>query len=622
MTDGPPIDGRYHLLERIGMGGMGRVWLADDEVLHRQVAVKEILLPEGLTVEELAEVRLRTLREARTAARLTHPNVVRVYDVLYAENRPWIVMEYVASRSLAQVIKEDRPLTPQETARVGIAVLDALIAAHAAGVLHRDIKPGNVLLANDGRVMLTDFGLATFDEIGMALTQSGIVHGSPQFISPERALDGTSSPASDMWSLGATLYAAVEGRSPYSRPTSYEILSALATADPDPMVAAGPLARVLNGLLRRDPAKRMKAEEMRARLERIVAEPEKGRRRSSRTPERMDLPSPRPASGDYRIPLDSIGVEDAVRPPIDWLPIDPPSPRHRFGPDNSPRESYDLPRAAADHRGSRLRFKQGALISSIAVAVLVLGGLAAHTEFSGAGPTTAQLGDLPPASSALATPSATGQPSAGQSASQPPNTGQPDGRPGGPGGRRPGPPPVQQPPANYPWRCRPVDPPGAQPVPTSTGAKVPSGFTSYTKAGSYRIAIPDNGWQLASSGANDCLYDPDDTRLIGVYQWTNPGTGPAGVLTAVNKLQTSFFDNGSLRLYDNMGVTQASCTLPCADWTYTYSDMDGVVLHVISRTFLEPSHVAFTVTWSTSDVEWSTQLTNETQVMASFVPLS
>jgi eukaryotic-like serine/threonine-protein kinase len=236
-------------------------------------------------------------------------------------------MEYVASRSLAQVIKDDRTLTPRETAQVGIALVDALGAAHAAGVLHRDIKPGNVLLANDGRVMLTDFGLATFDEIGMALTQSGIVHGSPQFISPERALDGTSSPAADMWSLGATLYAAVEGRSPYSRPSSYEILSALATSDPDPMLNAGPLARVLNGLLRRDPAKRMKPEEMRARLERIVAEPERGRRRNNRTPDRLDQPSPRFAAGIAAVSLEPISGGDAARPPLDT-----PSPRHRGEP--------------------------------------------------------------------------------------------------------------------------------------------------------------------------------------------------------------------------------------------------------------------------------------------------
>ena len=161
---------RYRLGDRIGSGGMGRVWLALDELLHRNVALKEILLPEGLAEDDLDELRMRTLREARTAARLTHPNVVRVYDVVFTDDRPWIVMEYVRSRSLAQVIRDDGPFTPQETAQIGLALLDALSAAHMVGVLHRDVKPGNVLLADDGRIMLTDFGLATFDEVGAALT--------------------------------------------------------------------------------------------------------------------------------------------------------------------------------------------------------------------------------------------------------------------------------------------------------------------------------------------------------------------------------------------------------------------------------------------------------------------
>jgi serine/threonine protein kinase len=262
---------RYRLGRRIGAGGMGRVWLAVDEVLRRDVAVKEILLPDGLTEDEAAELRMRTLREARTAAALSHPNVIKIYDVIYAEQRPWIVMEYVESRSLSQVIKDDGPLPPETAARIGLSVLDALVAAHDAGVLHRDVKPGNVLLGADGRVVLTDFGLATFDDVGSALTASGVVHGSPQFIAPERALDGTSTAAADMWSLGATLYAAVEGRAPYARASSYATLTALATAPPDPPRHAGALKPVLGGLLRRNPASRMRPDEVRAWLQRIAS---------------------------------------------------------------------------------------------------------------------------------------------------------------------------------------------------------------------------------------------------------------------------------------------------------------------------------------------------------------
>jgi serine/threonine protein kinase len=302
---------------------MGRVWRARDEVLRRDVAVKEVLLPETPSEDEANELPARTLREAQAAARLSHPNVVRIYDVLEADGRPWIVMEYIPSRSLAEVIKTDGPMRPDQVAVIGLAVLDALRAAHGAGVLHRDIKPGNVLLAEDGRVVLTDFGLATFDDIGSSLTQSGVVHGSPQFIAPERALDGTSSIEADMWSLGATLYAAVEGRAPYARGSAYQTLAALATSPPDPPKRAGTMRPVLAGLLRRKPASRMRADEVRARLTR-VANGEAGRYRfaprqrrplgaedvsSARVPPIRGVRTPTPPSG-------GAGVDD----PAESLP--------------------------------------------------------------------------------------------------------------------------------------------------------------------------------------------------------------------------------------------------------------------------------------------------------------
>ena len=239
------IAGRYRLLDLVGTGGMGRVWLARDEMLHRDVAVKEVVPPSWLAEAEREELRLRTLREARTAARLNHPNVVRIYDVVHDRESPWIVMEYVPSRSVQQIISAEGPLSPQRTARIGLAVLAALRAAHTAGVLHRDVKPHNVLVADDGRVVLTDFGLATFDGGEGAMTGPGTVLGSPQFVAPERAREGVSDPRTDLWSLGATLYATVEGQSPYARSSAMATLSALATEPPDPMRRAGPLRPVL-----------------------------------------------------------------------------------------------------------------------------------------------------------------------------------------------------------------------------------------------------------------------------------------------------------------------------------------------------------------------------------------
>jgi len=264
------VAGRYHLREPVGSGGMGRVWLARDEMLDRDVAVKEFVPPEWMTEEEKDRLRDRTLREARSAGRLNHPHVVRVYDVVHEDGQPWIVMEYVASRSLHQVINEDGPYSPGAAARIGLAVLDALTAAHRAGVLHRDVKPHNVLIGTDGRVVLTDFGLATFVDDG-SVTGPGLVVGSPQYVSPERARDGASTVESDLWSFGATLYAAVEGRSPYARESAMATLMALATEEPDPIARAGLLAPVLTGLLRHDPAARLTATEVDRRLRMIIA---------------------------------------------------------------------------------------------------------------------------------------------------------------------------------------------------------------------------------------------------------------------------------------------------------------------------------------------------------------
>src|SRR2546430_4938352 len=213
-ADGPAVAGRYRLGRSLGVGGMGRVWLAHDELLRREVAVKEVVLPFGMSDDEREELRLRTLREARAAARLSHPNVVQIYDVIHGEQQPWIVMEYVAARSLLQVVEEHGPLPGEQVALIGLAILSALAAANRAGVLHRDIKPSNVLIADDGRVVLTDFGSAVLDDTDGTITKTGLVLGSPQYITPERARTGISTPESDLWSLGATLYTAVEGRTP------------------------------------------------------------------------------------------------------------------------------------------------------------------------------------------------------------------------------------------------------------------------------------------------------------------------------------------------------------------------------------------------------------------------
>ncbi|MFC7842367.1 serine/threonine-protein kinase [Streptomyces sp. NPDC057382] len=252
------IAGRYRLLSPLGEGGMGTVWRARDEVLHREVAVKEVRAPAGLAADDVQRLYARLEREAWAAARVADRNVVTVYDVATDEGRPWVVMELVRGLSLAEVLDAEGPMPPQRAAHIGAEVLAALRSAHEAGVLHRDVKPANVLIANDGRVVLTDFGIATV-EGSSALTMTGEVIGSPEFLAPERALGRTPGPESDLWSLGVLLYAAVEGHSPFRHDTPLSTLRAIVDEELPPPYRAGPLAPVIEGLLRKDPGQRLSA---------------------------------------------------------------------------------------------------------------------------------------------------------------------------------------------------------------------------------------------------------------------------------------------------------------------------------------------------------------------------
>ncbi|WUN21421.1 protein kinase [Streptomyces phaeochromogenes] len=259
------VTGRYRLAESIGQGGMGRVWRAVDEILDRQVAVKEMRI-DGMDQEDSRTRRERTLREARATARIDHPNVVRVYDVVDQGERLWIVMELVDGRSLDKVLAEDGPLSPRGTARIGLGLVAALGQVHAGGVLHRDIKPANVLVERRaGRVVLTDFGIAAIQD-AEALTMAGMLVGSPDYMAPERVSGRPQGPPSDLWSLGATLCAALGGRSPFSRATTLATLHAVLYEEPEIPSVAGELREVLSALLLKDPSVRPGLEELEAIL--------------------------------------------------------------------------------------------------------------------------------------------------------------------------------------------------------------------------------------------------------------------------------------------------------------------------------------------------------------------
>ncbi|KKD04641.1 serine/threonine-protein kinase [Streptomyces sp. WM6386] len=367
------LAGRYRLADTIGSGGMGRVWRAHDEVLHRAVAIKE--LTAALYVSESDQERLlhRTRAEARAAARINHSAVVTVHDVLDHDARPWIVMELIEGRSLADAVKAQGRVEPAEAARIGLWVLRALRAAHSAGVLHRDVKPGNVLLSQDGRVLLTDFGIAQI-EGDTTITRTGEVVGSVDYLAPERVRGHDPGPASDLWALGATLYTAVEGRSPFRRTSPIGTMQAVVEEQPAEPVNAGVLGPVLAALLRKDPAERPSA----AEAERMLAEAAEGRS-SGAAPAYMSTgqvryePSHTPGTGTR--------AQTAAATPYPPVTIGAPAPP-------APRKRH--------------RLRTFALV--VALAAVVGGGVAVALQQFGTGTSASPT----PSASASATPSDAG----------------------------------------------------------------------------------------------------------------------------------------------------------------------------------------------------------------------
>ncbi|MGX1514854.1 serine/threonine-protein kinase [Streptomyces collinus] len=370
------IAGRYRLLSPLGEGGMGTVWRARDELLRREVAVKEVRAPAGLPQADVGRMYARLEREAWAAARISHPNVVTVYDVAADGGRPWIVMELVRGLSLADLLDAEGPLEPGRAALIGAEVLAALRAAHAAGVLHRDVKPANVLLANDGRVVLTDFGIARV-EGSEALTMTGEVVGSPEFLAPERALGRTPGPASDLWSLGVLLYAAVEGVSPFRQDTPLSTLRAIVDDELPPPHRAGALGPVVEGLLRKDPAGRLPADQAERELRLVGA---------------GGTPSGGPRTG--AAPFGAYAPTVVARPGAPGEPGSPGAPTASTPP--MPATGGTSTPGAPGTSRSRDRRARAALAAGLAVLVLALAGLTyalldrsdggAGTEGSGGSP--------------------------------------------------------------------------------------------------------------------------------------------------------------------------------------------------------------------------------------------
>jgi hypothetical protein len=568
---------------------MGRVWLAWDALLDRDVAIKEIVLPAELIAAERDAVQRRTLREARAAARLSHPNVAQVYDVFEADGRTWIVMEYVPSRSLYEVIKADGPLEPGRVAQIGLQVLAALDAAHRAGVRHRDVKPANVLLADDGRVVLTDFGIATIEGDSI-VTSSELVLGSPEYMSPERARHGVYLPASDLWSLGATLYAAVEGRSPYKRPSAMETLTALAADEPDPPRRAGPLRPVLDGLLRKDPANRIGVAETERRLRAAADGNEADHLRWS-----WDAARGRATAEVTAEPANR--SDPAAQAGVAAPPATPDVPRQR-APQPSPGTAVAAA-AGEPNRGSRgvvtsaapsRRTKYGRWPA--AAAVLVVAGVAATllavrldegqsgrgtsrststTTGTAAAPaqTTTSRGaenaGSPPVPTAGASVAGAGQPAAGGRAT----------------GRRP---------------------------------PLPRGWRDYRDSTGFSVYVPA-GWRKSREGSIVYFRDSTRGRVLGIDQTDKPQWNPVADWQGKASYRVS---RGDFPGYHEIRIVAVPYFRKAADWEFTF---DGRVRqHVNNRGFVVSTTQAYGIYWQTSDAGWAAARPELQLVFDSFRP--
>ncbi len=531
------VAGRYRLLSTLGRGGMGTVWRAQDEVLGREVALKEITFPHGLSDAERDVLRERTRREARAAARLDHPSAVTVFDVVEDGGAPCLVMELVEAPTLAEVVRTRGPLAPARAAQVGLALLGALEAAHRQGILHRDVKPSNVMVRDDGRVVLTDFGIASSTG-DAAITHTGLLLGSPAYIAPERARGEAPGPPSDLWSLGATLFTAVEGRPPFEGDVPLVTVAAVVTGDHAPFALAGPLGPVLDGLLDKDPATRLDAAAARPLLERVAAGPEQRTQVLTR-PVPPVAPAPE-ASRTAALPLEAVQREVRERPaaPVRPVPVRPAPVRP--APARSGRSGWLLPLAAL------------ALLAGVG------GGAYALAQDDDPGTTAA------PSTTAAPTTAPTAAPSAATTSEPEP-----------PAAVTQAPPPAPSP-ATSPEPTAEVSPPAEEiapsAAPSAAGAQgVPAGWTTDTAPAGWTVGLPP-GWTERRAGE----YRDGEGRTLRV----ETGAGQPDAVADRQAAARSFAQRHPT--YRELRIVPVDYRgYEAADWEFTYEGR-----HVVNRVFV------------------------------------
>jgi tRNA A-37 threonylcarbamoyl transferase component Bud32 len=551
------LAGRYRLVSVIGRGGMGAVWRARDELLNRDVAVKEIVWPERLDTAEREIARRRAIREAQLAARLSHPNVVGVYDILEEDDRPCIVMELVPFRSLRDAVAEDGPMSPAGAARVGLGVLAALRAVHEAGVVHRDVKPANILLGPGGRVVLTDFGIAKAAD-SPALTVSGVLLGSPSYLAPERARGGRAGPAADMWALGASLYAAVEGWPPFERDGVLASLTAVVTDELEPAPHAGPLWPVIEGLLGKDPAARLGLDETEQMLRRIVTEDAPG-------PAADDAPGPAaddapgPAAEDASASAgDKAAVpakDRAAAPAKDYAPAPAGDRAPAPAGDRAPAPAWLGATRGIDAGANRRPRRRLAPLTAVAAVAVIAAGLALALA--------ARPGQHAAPRAGAGTPTAS-RPAPGTSA--PPSS--------------PGP---------------------SATAPATPGSAVPAGYYRFTNSTGFSIGVP-RGWQISHDGHYVYIRDPANSGIfLLIDQSDQPKPNPLADWREQAASRQGSYPGYHLILLRAVRYSQAE---KAADWEFTYT-RNGVLVHVLNRNILANARHAYALYWSTPASEWN-----------------
>ncbi len=568
------IADRYALERPIGRGGMGVVWLAHDRLLDREVAIKEVTVPDTVPELERKSLRARAMREARAAARLSHPGAITLFDVLNERGRAFIVMELVKARTLAEIVAKEGPLPPATVARIGLQVASALDAAHRAGIIHRDVKPANVMVAEDGTARLADFGIAQVQGDDPKLTSTGMIVGSPAYMAPEQASGKGSGPETDLWGLGGTMYYAVEGRPPFERDNSIATLTAVVRAAPSPPRRAGALAPLIIALLAKDPADRPSMRQLRMRLARVITAGWETTAAQPALPPRVpavpagvaapvtDVAAPAPMSTPMPDPAAISPGPGAAAPPPRQTVTTEAEVRKRLSTATAQIPALDFSRLGLGWRWSRRSLAPIAFLVAVLVIVLVAAVARPAVDGHANSSSNSSSGTAPRHASAGAGTAAGSKPAA----------------------------------ATGPTPSRGAASAQAGPAPASSGWSV----FGDPSAG-YRIAYPA-GWQRQGGGPYHRTVVADGVGQFFQVESSSPPLGDPMTLWTAAEAVFAKSHPGYHRLRLERGSYHG---IPAAVWEFT-QPLGGRTLHKLDVTFASPSgHWGYAVLFTAPDTQWA-----------------